>query len=59
MNNYEEEEERIEVSDCCGADIIENTDLCSDCKEHCGVQEWDDDEETPEQLNARLLSMGY
>jgi hypothetical protein len=23
------------VSNCCGAEIIENTDLCSDCKEHC------------------------
>ena len=34
-----EEEESEEVSDCCGADIIENTDLCSDCKEHCGIQE--------------------
>ncbi len=33
------QEESEEVSDCCGADIIENTDLCSDCKEHCGIQE--------------------
>lgn len=25
------------VSNCCGANIIENTDLCSKCKEHCEV----------------------
>ena len=58
MNNYEEEEERIEVSDCCGADIIRG-DLCSDCLEHCGVQEWDDDELTPEQMNDELRSLGF
>ena len=23
------------VSNCCNAPIIEETDLCSDCKEHC------------------------
>ena len=23
------------LSNCCNAPIIENTDLCSDCKEHC------------------------
>ena len=23
------------VSNCCGAEIIENTDLCTECVEHC------------------------
>ena len=23
------------ISNCCGASVIQNTDLCSDCKEHC------------------------
>ena len=46
------------LSDCCGADII-YTDICSDCKEHCGVQEWEDDELTPEQINDDLRSIGF
>lgn len=25
------------VSNCCGANIIGETDLCSDCKEHCEI----------------------
>lgn len=30
--------EAIELgSNCCGADIIENTDYCKACKEHCGT----------------------
>ena len=24
-------------SNCCNADIVENSDVCSDCKEHCQV----------------------
>lgn len=27
------------TSNCCNALLIENTDLCSDCKEHCDIQE--------------------
>lgn len=27
----------MKASNCCGADIIENTDICSNCKEHCFV----------------------
>ena len=46
-----------DISDCCGAMIYADTDICSECQEHCGIQ--DDDDETPEQMNARLLSMGY
>lgn len=26
-----------EISNCCGARIIENTDLCSKCGEHCEI----------------------
>ena len=48
-----------DVSDCCGAMIYSDTDICSDCQEHCGIQEFDDDEETPEQMNDRLRSMGF
>ena len=25
----------MKVSNCCGATVIENTDICSDCTEHC------------------------
>ena len=24
-------------SNCCGADVYDDSDICSDCKEHCGV----------------------
>jgi len=27
-----------ELSNCCGAWIFEDTDICSSCKEHCGNQ---------------------
>jgi hypothetical protein len=52
-------EDREEFSDCCGAYIIPNTDICEDCKEHCEPRTWDDDEETPEQMNESLRSLGY
>ena len=32
------DENFMKVSNCCGAEIYEETDLCSDCKEHCGVE---------------------
>lgn len=28
-----------ELSNCCGARLIENTDLCSKCREHCDIVE--------------------
>jgi len=28
-----------ELSDCCSAFIYPDTDICSDCKEHCGIQD--------------------
>lgn len=30
-------------SECCGAPIYEDTDICSACKEHCEPIEEDDD----------------
>ena len=55
--NYDYEELE-ELSDCCGAEII-YTDICSECKEHCDVHEWDDDELTPEEMNAELRQLGF
>jgi len=52
-------DDNYEVSNCCGATIYENTDICSDCKEHCDVQEEDPEEPTPAQTNAWLLSGGW
>ena len=31
------------VSECCGAIVYDDYDLCSECLEHCDV--WDDEEE--------------
>jgi hypothetical protein len=25
------------LSNCCGSEVYENTDICSSCKEHCEV----------------------
>ena len=44
MNNDKDECEDCEgnrLSNCCGALIYDETDICSDCKEHCGT--WCDD----------------
>jgi len=30
------DEREAPVSDCCGAEIYDDTDICSECKEHCG-----------------------
>ena len=30
-------------SNCCGAKIYDETDICSKCKEHCDPQEEDDE----------------
>lgn len=42
MNLYEEYKNKIyateEVSNCCGYAIIENTDLCGECKNHCDIE---------------------
>jgi len=44
-------------SECCGAMIYSDTDICSDCKEHADEQ--GADEQTPEQENAWLRDMGF
>jgi len=46
-----------DVSDCCGARIYDDTDICSDCHEHCGIE--GEDEESPQDMNNRLRSMGF
>jgi hypothetical protein len=28
-----------EVSDCCGADVYDDYDICSNCNDHCGREE--------------------
>jgi hypothetical protein len=35
---YKESCDCSKESECCGAKIIEDTDLCSDCKEHTGIE---------------------
>lgn len=34
LNKYLEEDEGV-LSNCCGALILEGTDICSECLEHC------------------------
>ena len=34
-----------ELSNCCGAPIYEDTDICTECKDHCSVAEDEDMEE--------------
>lgn len=46
-----------ELSDCCSAMIYADSDVCSDCKEHCGIQ--GEDEDTPEQMNNWLRQGGW
>tara|TARA_R100001443_G_C3344564_1_gene175297 strand:- start:768 stop:1043 length:276 start_codon:yes stop_codon:yes gene_type:complete len=36
--DYKEGCDCSKKSECCGAKIIEGTDLCSDCKEHTGIE---------------------
>lgn len=50
--------DRSYVSNCCGAPCYRETDICSDCKEHCGVmiecelcEEMFDEEEMSEKHN--------
>lgn len=34
------------ISNCCGAEVYEETDICSKCGEHCELELVDDSEET-------------
>lgn len=36
MNQKSEKIKRY-VSNCCNAGVFSDTDICTDCKEHCGV----------------------
>jgi RecJ-like exonuclease len=29
----------MSYSNCCGATVYEDTDICSDCKEHCAIMD--------------------
>jgi hypothetical protein len=33
--DFKEEEQEEGISECCGAEIYPDTDICSECKEHC------------------------
>ena len=30
-----------QVSDCCGAEVYDDHDICSECKDHCGREDED------------------
>ena len=36
------EEEEL-LSTCCGAEPYDDTDICSDCREHADFEAWEDD----------------
>ena len=59
MASEEYKADMEDLSDCCGASIVW-TDICSDCKEHCGIEGEDEPEgDTPEQENEWLRSGGF
>ena len=48
-------------SECCGAIVYDDYDLCSDCYEHCDVWEdidEDEDDEEPSYLDS-ILTTGF
>ena len=59
MASEEYKADMEDLSDCCGASIVW-TDICSDCKEHCGIEGEDEPEgDTPAQENEWLRSGGF
>ena len=44
-------------SECCGAMVYAETDICSDCQEHCDIE--GEGEETPEETNDFLRNAGF
>lgn len=44
-------------SNCCTAPVYENTDICSDCKEHCEVLETEEEWEA-EQEHQQNIDLG-
>ena len=45
-------------SECCGAIVYDDYDLCSECLEHCDVWDEDEDDEEPSYLDS-LLTDGF
>ena len=45
----------IEVSDCCGSNLEQESDICSKCKEHCQAISEDEFFE-PEYINLKLFN---
>ena len=49
------------TSNCCGATVYENTDICSDCKEHCQVfdacEDCDGTGEVDEEIKESFASL--
>lgn len=41
------------VSNCCGMEVYIDTDICSDCKEHCLVVNYEDPEENDTNLKFK------
>ena len=38
-------------SECCGAKVYDDTDICSECLEHCDI--WEDQEPSPKIIIKR------
>jgi hypothetical protein len=45
--------EGYKLSNCCSSSIYENTDICSDCKEHCGT--WCEDCDESEHCKNKII----
>lgn len=43
-------------SNCCNAPIIENTHLCSDCKEHCEATYTSEDLDCPFEEQIKIIN---
>ena len=39
----------MDRSECCGAKVYDDTDICSECLEHCDI--WNEEEEESDQCN--------
>ena len=38
-NKYVDELSATNDSECCGAPVWDDTDICTECGEHCGIEE--------------------
>ena len=41
------------VSNCCGVEVYCDTDICSDCKEHCIVVSYEEDNDNDTDLKFK------